>query len=173
LPGVNVVIKGTVQGTVTDINGNYSIDVPGPQSNLVFSSVGYLSEEITVGSRSVINVSLTADITALEEIVIIGFGEKSRKLMTESIGTVGAQEINQVPIASADQAIQGRMSGVQVTAVDGTPGAPIAIRVRGVGTVGNTQPLFVIDGVPVGNNTDQRTNPLATITQRILRVYQY
>ncbi|WP_194775342.1 SusC/RagA family TonB-linked outer membrane protein [Pararhodonellum marinum] len=163
LPGVNVLIKGTSIGTVTDMDGRYSIEVPDGNAVLVFSFIGFANQEVTVGNRTTINVGLEPDLAALEEVVVIGYGEKSRKLMTESIGTVGSREINQLPVASVDQAIQGRISGVQVTSVDGTPGAPVAIRIRGVGTVGNTQPLFVIDGVPVGNNSDQRTNPLSTI----------
>lgn len=167
LPGVNIIVRGTSSGIITDANGEYSLSVPA-NATLVFSYVGYQTTEIEVGSQSTINVSLEPDLTSLEEVVIIGYGEKSRRLMTESIGTVNAQEINKVPISSADQAIQGRISGVQVTSVDGTPGSPVAIRVRGVGTVGNTQPLFVIDGIPVGNNTGSNPNgptinPLASI----------
>ncbi len=163
LPGVNVLLKGTNVGAVTDLDGRYSIQVPDEGAVLIFSYIGFDRREIAVGNSNTLDVTLQADTRALEEVVVIGYGEKSRKLMTESIGTVGADEIAQVPIASVDQAIQGRVSGVQVTNVDGTPGAPVAIRVRGVGTVGNTQPLFVIDGVPVGNNADATTNPLATI----------
>ena len=163
LPGVNILLKNTTIGTVTDIDGNYRISVPDDAAILVFSSVGYETEEITIGNQTVINVQMIPDVQALSEIVVIGYGEKSRKLLTESIGTIDAQEITKVPVAAADQALQGRISGVQVTNVDGTPGSPVAIRIRGVGTVGNTQPLFVIDGIPVGNNTSSTTNPLATI----------
>ncbi len=163
IPGVNIREKGTTNGTTTDTDGSFNISVQDENSILVFSFIGYSSEEILVGAKTVINVSLTPDIQALQEVVVIGYGEKSRKLMTESIGTVSSQEINRLPVTSADQALQGRISGVQVTSVDGTPGAPVAIRIRGVGTVGNTQPLFVIDGVPVGNNSNEITNPLSTI----------
>jgi len=163
IPGVNILVKNTTIGTVTDLDGNYRISVPDDASTLVFSSVGYVTEEIPIGNQSAINVQMVPDIQALSEIVVIGYGEKSRKLLTESIGTVEAEELNKVPVASADAALQGRVSGVQITNVDGTPGAPVSVRIRGVGTVGNTQPLFVIDGIPVGNNSDRITNPLATI----------
>lgn len=162
LPGVSVIVKGTTRGTATDQNGNYSLDASSSET-LVFSFIGFEAMEVNVGAQSTISVSMKPSIQALEEIVVIGYGEKSRKLMTESIGTVSSKEITKLPVASADAAIQGRVSGVQVTAVDGTPGAPVAIRIRGVGTVGNTQPLFVIDGVPVGTNGGTNTNPLSTI----------
>ena len=162
IPGVNVIIQDSSTGTVTDIEGSYSINVP-DGATLVFSSVGYVGESVEAGNRSVINISLTPDVTQLSEIVVIGYGEKSRKLLTESIGTIDSKEITKVPVASVDAALQGRISGVQVTSVDGTPGSPVAIRIRGVGTVGNTQPLFVIDGIPIGNNAGATTNPLSTI----------
>lgn len=163
LPGVNIIEKGTSNGVTTSADGQYSLSVEGENSILVFSFIGYASTEVLVGSQTTLNVTLAEDIKSLQEVVVIGYGEKSRRLMTESIGTVSSQEITRVPVTSADQAIQGRVSGVQVTSVDGTPGAPVAIRIRGVGTVGNTQPLFVIDGVPVGNNSNEVTNPLSTI----------
>ncbi|HLT74503.1 MAG TPA: carboxypeptidase-like regulatory domain-containing protein, partial [Ohtaekwangia sp.] len=149
LPGVSVVVKGTARGTATDTDGRYSLSVNSTDV-LVFSFIGYESQEVNVGERTTIDVSMGVSIQSLQEVVVIGYGEKSRALMTESIGTVSASDITKVPVASPDAAIQGRVSGVQVTSVDGTPGAPVAIRIRGVGTVGDTQPLFVIDGVPVG-----------------------
>ncbi len=163
LPGVNIVEKGTSNGVTTDADGKYSLSVESENSILVFTFIGYTAQEVQVGTQTTLNVSMTPDVLSLQEVVVIGYGEKSRKLMTESIGTVASKEISQIPVASADQAIQGRVSGVQVTAVDGTPGAPVAIRIRGVGTVGNAQPLFVIDGVPVGNNSAEVTNPLSTL----------
>ncbi|WP_020533088.1 SusC/RagA family TonB-linked outer membrane protein [Flexithrix dorotheae] len=167
LPGVSILIKGTSSGTTTDFDGNYSLSVT-EGSTLQFSYIGYVTQELEVGAQSVIDVSLKTDLAQLEEVVVIGYGEKSRTLLTESIGTMDSEEIQKLPISSADQALQGRISGVQVTPMDGTPGAPTAIRIRGVGTVGNAQPLFVIDGVPVGKNTGGNpngpiTNPLSTL----------
>jgi TonB-linked SusC/RagA family outer membrane protein len=163
LPGVTVVVKGTTTGASTDGNGDYTINGVEPNAILMFSYVGFANQEIPVNNRTTINVSLTADVRGLSEVVVIGYGEKDRRMLTESIGTVTAQEIQRIPIASPDQALQGRVSGVQVTTVDGTPGAPVAVRIRGVGTVGNTQPLYVIDGIPVGTASGGNTNPLATI----------
>ena len=162
LPGVSIVIKGTTSGTTTDSNGSFSLQA-GEGDVLTFSFVGYEVVEINVGAQTTINVSMNPSISTLQEIVVIGYGEKSRALLTESIGTVNSEDITKVPVASPDAALQGRVSGVQVTSVDGTPGSPVAVRIRGVGTVGNTQPLFVIDGIPVGANDDRVTNPLAAL----------
>jgi TonB-linked SusC/RagA family outer membrane protein len=148
LPGVSVVLKGTTQGTVSAGDGSFSINAE-PSDVLIFSFIGFADQEITVGNRTTIDVVMVPSIEALEEVVVIGYGEKSRALLTESIGTVNARDIQQLPVASPDAALQGRVSGVQITNVSGAPGSPVAIRIRGVGTVGNTAPLFVIDGVPV------------------------
>lgn len=162
LPGVNVVIQGTATGTITDVDGKYKLSVP-DGTTLEFSSVGFITERVEIGTRSVIDLSMAPDIQQLSEVVVIGYGEKSRKLLTESIGTVESKELSKVPVASADAALQGKVSGVHISNVDGTPGSPVAVRIRGVGTVGNSQPLFVIDGVPVGRNAGGTTNPLSTI----------
>lgn len=162
LPGVSVIIKGTSRGTATDSNGNFSIEAA-PKDALVFSFIGFEQQEIAVDERTTVEIALNPSISQLQEVVVIGYGEKSRTLLTESIGTVDSKQIMQLPVASADAAIQGRMAGVQVTSVDGTPGSPVAIRIRGVGTVGSTQPLFVIDGIPVGNGDASLTNPLSTM----------
>ncbi len=162
LPGVNIVVKGTTAGTTSDADGRYTISAP-ENSTLVFSFIGFVNEEVPIGNRTTLNVSLVPDIEALSEVVVVAYGEKSRKLLTESIGTVDNKEIQRLPVASADAAIQGRVSGVQITSVSGTPGSPVSIRIRGVGTVGNAQPLFVIDGIPLGNPSADDTNPLAAI----------
>lgn len=148
LPGVSVVLKGTSQGTVSAGDGTFTINA-GSNDALIFSFIGFSDQEILVGERTTINVTMEPTVEALEEVVVIGYGEKSRALLTESIGTVNARDIQQLPVASPDAAIQGRVSGVQITNVSGAPGSPVAIRIRGVGTVGNTAPLFVVDGVPV------------------------
>ncbi|MCC5932365.1 MAG: TonB-dependent receptor [Cyclobacteriaceae bacterium] len=165
LPGVNVVIKGTTQGTVTDISGNYSIDVPGPNAILVFSSVGYIREEVVVGNRSVINFTMAPDVTALEEIVVIGYGQRERKDLTGAISQIGAEEISKQIAMSPEFAMQGRMSGVFVSNPGSSPTARPNIRIRGEGTLGFNDPLYVIDGIPLyeggasstaGRTQDQR-----------------
>ena len=163
LAGTQVVVQGTSQVTQTDADGRFTITAPSGQGSLVFSRLGYASLTAPIANRTQIDVQLATQATELEGLVVIGYGEKSRPTITESIGVVNAAEIQKVTIASADQAIQGRVPGVQVTTESGIPGAPVAIRIRGVGTVGNTQPLFVVDGVPVGKGTGGTSSPLATI----------
>ncbi len=171
LPGVNILVKGTTQGTVTDIDGNYRINVPGEDATLVFSAVGYTSQEIAVGNRSTVDVVMPPDIQSLEEIVVVGFGTQKKADLTGAVGSIPAAEIAEKPITSPDQILAGRISGVQISNRSGDPGAPINVRIRGVGTAGVNQPLWVIDGVPIvqtsnitvntGSNTE--TNPLAGI----------
>ena len=159
LPGVNILIKGTSTGTTTNAEGDFQLNVPNGARTLVVSSVGYTARETVIGSSNTINVSLQSDERALNEVVVVGYGQKSSRKLTESIGTVQARDIARLPVANAEAAIQGRVSGVQITNVDGTPGSPVSIRIRGVSTVGNNQPLFVVDGVPVGDGTGNQINP--------------
>jgi TonB-dependent starch-binding outer membrane protein SusC len=164
LPGVNVIVKGTSQGTVTDINGNYSVEVPGQQSILVFSSVGYLSEEVQVGNRSVINLDMAPDITALDEIVVVGYGTQQRRDITGSVASVKSQDLQDLPIASVDQALAGQVAGVQVQQTSGAPGGGVSIRVRGVGSISaDTEPLYVIDGFPLDRGFSNNISPLSQL----------
>jgi TonB-linked SusC/RagA family outer membrane protein len=172
LPGVNVMIKGTSNGTVTDINGNYVLEVPGENAVLVFSSVGFALEERTVGTQTVINVSLLDDIKQLSEVVVVGYGTQERRDLTGSIASVGKKEIENTPVSNSMQAIQGRVAGVQIASASGRPGSAMQVRVRGrasVGGVGSNDPLYVIDGVPISNNDDSQTtggqgiSPLASL----------
>ncbi len=166
LPGVNVTVKGTTTGTTTGADGTYSLGAPA-NSTLVFSFIGFVSEEVAVGNRTVVDVTLNPDIKALSEVVVIGYGERERKDLTGAITSVNAREITSNPIASVDQALQGRVSGVQITTTSGDPGARQTIRIRGVGTLGNNDPLIVIDGLPVAENEignlQDTPNPLALI----------
>jgi TonB-dependent starch-binding outer membrane protein SusC len=150
LPGVNVLIKGTSSGTVTDVNGRYSIEAPSANSVLVYSFVGYSSEEVSINNRSVIDVSLVQDIRALEEIVVVGYGVQQKSLVTGAISSVKAEELQTVSTSRIDQALQGRTSGVSITPTSGSPGAGTKIRIRGTSTNGNADPLFIIDGVRTG-----------------------
>lgn len=165
LPGVNIIVHGTTTGTTTDSQGRYTIEAAS-DAVLSFSFIGYARQEVQISGRTTIDVVLSADVSELSEVVVIGYGEKSRAMLTESIGTIDSKAITQMPVATAEAALQGRISGVQITNVDGTPGSPVAIRIRGVGTVGNTAPLFVIDGVPVMTslvNGDFDTSPNSSI----------
>ena len=151
LPGVNVLLKGAGTGTITDLDGEYRIDVPGPDAVLVFSFVGYTSEEIQVGNQSTINVDFVPDLEQLEEVVVVGYGTQKKADITGSVAVVDAEEMQKYATSDVSQLLQGRAAGVQVNS-DGQPGANPNIRIRGVGTFGNGQPLYVVDGVPVGTS---------------------
>ncbi|WP_282135215.1 SusC/RagA family TonB-linked outer membrane protein [Seonamhaeicola maritimus] len=151
LPGAAVIIKGTTTGTSTDFDGNYTINADAA-STLVFSYVGYSSQEVVVGSQTTINVELIADNT-LDEVVVIGYGTQRKSDLTGSVSSVSAEDLTAIPVSRVDQALQGRASGVQVTQVNGAPGAGTVIRVRGGNSItGSNEPLWVIDGIVVGTN---------------------
>jgi len=150
---VNVIIKGTTNGTVTDINGDYSIEVPSENTVLVFSSVGFIQEERTVGTNTVINVTLNVDIKELSEIVVIGYGQVESKDATGAVTSIKEEDFNKGVISSPEQLIQGRTAGVQITSSSGEPGAGINVRIRGTSSVrSNNNPLFVVDGVPLSGD---------------------
>ncbi len=151
IPGVNVSVKGTSRGTVTDRAGQYSLSVPdGGSPVLVFSFVGYERQEVMVGSQSTLNVVLTPDERSLSEVQVVAFGEQRTRDVTGSIASVKAADIRLNTAASPDVALQGRAAGVQITQAGGSPGGAVRINVRGVASINsNSQPLIVIDGVPV------------------------
>ena len=148
LPGVNVVIKGTTTGAVTDFDGNYQLSLPDDGSTtLVFSFVGFLTQEIEVGSRSVIDIQMSVDASRLEEIVVTGYSTESRRETTGALSIVKARDIQAIPTGNVEQALQGRVPGVTVIS-NGQPGTTSKVRVRGFGALGGNQPLYVVDGVP-------------------------
>lgn len=163
LPGVSVKIKGTAIGTSTDVDGRYSLTVP-DNSTLVFTYIGYLTQEIAVNGRINIDVKLQADTRSLEEVVVIGYGTQRRSEITGSISTVSGKDIATVTSGGVQEALQGRAAGVNITPTSGMPGGALDMNVRGVATFGNGNPLFVIDGVPVlSEGTSRNFNPLASI----------
>ncbi|NNF21740.1 MAG: SusC/RagA family TonB-linked outer membrane protein, partial [Saprospiraceae bacterium] len=150
VPGVNVVLKGTTTGTVTNIDGDYSLDVPSDGGTLVFSFIGFASQEIQIGNQNTINVTMAADVTQLGEVIVVGYGTTLKKEFTGSSASVSGEEITRMPIMSANQAIQGQAAGVFVGANSGTPGGGITVRVRGSTSIAaSNDPLYIIDGVPV------------------------
>ena len=149
VPGANVIEKGTSNGTTTDFDGNFRLTVS-DDAVLVISFVGYKQQEVSVGSRSVVDVSLDLDVAQLAEVVVIGYGTQEKKDATGAVASVKAEDFNQGVIASPEQLIQGRTAGVQITASSGEPGAGLNIRIRGTSSVRNgNNPLFVVDGVPL------------------------
>jgi TonB-linked SusC/RagA family outer membrane protein len=143
-------VQGTSEGTITDVNGNYTLNV-GPEAKvLVFSFVGMKTQEINIGGKKVINVVLSSETKGLSEVVVMGYTTKGKNELTGSVVQVSGAAIDQVPVASPDQALQGKVAGLEISSSSGTPGSVADIRIRGVGsiTAGN-QPLIVVDGVPV------------------------
>ncbi len=157
IPGVSVIIKGTNRGTTTNASGEYSINASNTNT-LVFSFVGYISQEVAVASRSRINVTLVDDVKALSEVVVVGYGTQKRASVTGAISSVSAQEVIQLPVPSVESAIQGRVPGVSVVS-NGSPGETPIVRIRGIGSINySSNPLYVIDGYPTSdlNNFDTR-----------------
>ncbi|MFP4091928.1 MAG: SusC/RagA family TonB-linked outer membrane protein [Cyclobacteriaceae bacterium] len=150
IPGVNIQIKGTNSGTITDIDGNFSLQVPGSESVLIVTYIGYLTKEVKVGEQSTFNITLQEDMKQLGEVVVVGYGEQNRKTLTSSISSVSAEEIQNLPMPSPDQMMQGRAPGVLVTSNSGTPGGGMFVRVRGTTSINaDNDPLYVVDGIPI------------------------
>lgn len=150
IPGANILIKGTTLGTSTDSDGKFAINVPDPSSVLVISFIGYLSKEIQVGAQTEISVVLVSDIKQLSEVVVVGYGTQKKASVTGAISSVSAKEITAQPVVNVSQALQGRIAGVMVVN-NGSPGEAPVIRIRGVGTINNASPLFVVDGFPTSD----------------------
>ena len=167
IPGVNVQLQGTNTGTVTDVDGRYSIDAGGSGAVLVISSIGYLKQEITVGSRSVIDVSLSDDIKSLTEVVVTGYASQRKQDITGAVTVISPKELTAVPAASVTQMLQGRAAGVTV-GNDNSPGGGTMVRVRGFGSINNNSPLYVIDGVPTQGTLNQ-LNPNDIESMQVLK----
>lgn len=150
MPGVNVVIKGTTTGTTTDLNGNYVI-LASPEDILVFTSVGFLSEEYLVGTNTVIDVTLEEDIIGLDEVVVIGYGTMKKKLNTGATFNIGGDDVQDLNTTTTMDALKGISPGVSITQNNGQPGSGTKVYIRGIGTIDNAQPLYIVDGIAVGN----------------------
>ena len=156
LPGATVLEKGTSNGTQTDFDGNFSIAVSDPNAILVISYIGFESQEIAINGQTTINVMLQASASALDEVVVVGYGTKTKREITGAISTISEGVITEQTVTGFDQSMVGRVAGVQVSQRSGSPGGSTNIRIRGIGTPGNNEPLYVIDGVPVFNNNQGR-----------------
>ncbi len=153
LPGVNVIEKGTTNGTSTDADGKYNLSVSGENAVLIFSFIGYVTEEIPVGTKTVIDIKMGPDITSLSEVVVTGYGSQEKKVVTGAVASISERDISSISVTGFDQAMQGRMAGVQVTQNSGEPGGSVSVRIRGVGSINNTtEPLYVVDGIPLAGN---------------------
>ncbi len=149
LPGVSVVAKGTNIGTVTDAQGRYSLTIPDEVQTLVFSYVGYMSQEIIIGSRSTLDLILAVDERSLSEVVVVGYGTQKRSDLTGAVSSVSGEELKSLPVRSVNEALQGRAAGVVVSKGSGKPGAGADIIIRGPGSINGMPPLYIVDGVRV------------------------
>ena len=172
LPGVNILAKGTTNGTATDSDGNFKVSV-GDNSVLVFSFIGYASQEIAVGTQSSINVTLELDITALSEVIVVGYGTQDKKDLTGSVVAISAKDFNKGVILSPQDLLVGKVAGVQVTSNSGAPGSGSTIRIRGGSSINaSNDPLIIIDGFPVDNTGIAGiSNPLATINPNDIETF--
>lgn len=163
--GASVVEKGnTSNGTITDIDGNYTLSVPS-NATIVFSYVGMTTQEVSVKGKTTIDIVMEDDAQALEEVVVIGYGSVKRKDLTGSVATVSSDVLAAVPVASATEALTGKMAGVQITTTEGSPDAEMKIRVRGGGSItGDNTPLFIVDGFPVESISDIPASDIEDIT---------
>ena len=164
LPGVNVLLLGTSQGVVTDFNGDYSINASSGDV-LEFSYLGYLTQDITVGSSTTIDVALKEDLTSLDEVVVVGYGTQRKSDLTGAVSLVNAEEMTKQATNDVTQMMQGRVAGVSIT-TDGQPGAAPSVRIRGVATFGigaSAEPLYVVDGVPIDGIRDINPNDIETV----------
>lgn len=174
LPGVNVVVKGTTTGTVTDADGRYSISVPSSQAQLVFSFIGLRSQEVTVGERSVVDVSLALDVSELSEVVVTAQGiARDKRALGYAVSTVGESLIAARPVNDIGRVLQGKIAGVNINPTGGTAGVGSSINIRGYNSLTqSTQPLWVVDGVPFNSSTNNAsgftTGGAATATSRFL-----
>ena len=156
LPGATVVVEGTTNGTITNVDGQFSLEVPNPNAVLIISFIGYVTEKVPVNGRSQLDVVLKADVDQLDEIVVVGYGEQKRSNITGAISSVKPENLENKTRTRLDQALQGESAGVFVTQNGGAPGASPTIHIRGVGSINNTEPLWIVDGVRMapGNHFD-------------------
>jgi TonB-linked SusC/RagA family outer membrane protein len=158
--GATILLKGTTSGVISDTDGNYSIRVPGDEAVLVFSYLGFLTQEIPVSGQTTINVGLAINLMELEEVVVIGYGSQRKEDLTGSIAVVDVDEMNKSNFTTFDQALQGRSAGVYIAAKSGMPGSTASVKIRGIGSISlNTDPLYVLDGIPVNENIMTTLNP--------------
>jgi iron complex outermembrane receptor protein len=164
IPGVNVVLKGTSSGTITDFDGNYRIEVPEAGGTLVFTFIGLLSQETVIGSRSIIDASMESDLAELDEIVVTGYGTQEKKEVTSAVTSVKAKDFNRGMVNDPVQLIQGKVGGLTVARPGGDPNGNYTLRLRGVSTFGaNASPLIVIDGVIGGSLNTVDPNDIASM----------
>ena len=163
IPGAAVIVKGTNIGVTTNIDGSYSLAIPADAKVLIFSFVGMTTQEITIGTKTAVSVTLEEETISLEEVIAIGYGTMKKSDLTGSITSVKSDIIKNLPVNSIAEALQGRVAGVMITKSSGKPGAAAEIIVRGVGSINGLSPLFIIDGISRGNNVNYNPNDVESI----------
>lgn len=159
LIGVSVKVKGTAIGVSTDVNGNFTISAPDGSSTLVFTYVGYTTQEVSIGGRTTLNVQLSQSTEALQEVVVVGYGTQKKSDLTGSLVSVTAKDIKDQAFSNINQALQGKVAGVTFTSTSGDPGEGVNVRIRGLSTFGNSGPLYVVDGMPMDAADINSINP--------------
>lgn len=150
LPGATVVVAGQSNGTITDVNGSYTLALPDGASELIFSFVGYEEQRVAIAGRSTIDVGMQISMSELNEVVVVGYGTQQKKDVSGAIVSVSSKDIERLPSSSFDQAIQGQVAGVNIQSAGGAPGAGVSINVRGVNSVNlSSEPIYVVDGMIV------------------------
>lgn len=162
LPGVNVVVKGTLRGSITDIEGNYSIEASSDDL-IEFSFVGFENQELAVGSQNVINVTMIETIRDIDEVIVIGYGVQRKSVVTAAISSVDAEDLQRGSIGRVEHAIQGKTAGISVLPVSGSPGAGVKVRVRGTGSNGKSDPLYIVDGMKTSSINDLNPNDISSM----------
>jgi len=163
IPGVNVIIKGTHQGTTTDFDGNYQIEV-GENTILQFSYVGYITQDVEVSGRTQINISLKEDMDSLDEVIVVGYGVQKKALVTGANFQIKGEDLQKLSTTNALQALQGQSPGVQITSTSGQPGEGLNVVIRGMGSTGSNGPLYVVDGVLTGDISYLNNSDIGSIT---------
>ncbi len=163
LPGATVLVKGTSRGTVTAANGFFTLEVEPEDQELIISFIGYLTQEVPIGSTKKFEVVMSEDRQAMEEVVVIGYGTQKKKDLSSAIATIEPKELSKLPTTSVQQALQGQAAGVMVSSFGGTPGATAKVQIRGVGTMNSTDPLYVIDGIPGANVSSISPSDIASM----------
>ncbi|MDX1913222.1 MAG: TonB-dependent receptor [Saprospiraceae bacterium] len=161
--GATVVVKGAGVGATTDLEGNFSLEIPTGSTLIAVSYIGYQTLEIEVAGKSRLDVRLAENATQLDELVVMGYGSQKRSNISGSVATIASDEIGERPILRVEQALQGRAAGVQVAHSSGSPGSPLTVRIRGVGTINNADPLYIVDGIPVDGLDFLNPNDIETI----------
>lgn len=165
IPGVTIQFKADpTKGTVTDFDGYYKLEVPDESTSLVFSAVGFMTQEVTVGAQTVIDLRLQEDVKVLDEVVVVGYSSQVKKDLTGAVSTLKSEDIEDRNTVQLSEALQGTMPGVTVTRNSNAPGATSSIRIRGVTTIGDSNPLIIVDGVPMDNINDINPNDVENIS---------